>query len=174
MHLLSVGLARFFLSLSSFFSYRYLDDNALTGTIPPQISTLTKLSWLCVPKLNQFTKCWSYTLLSVGLARLFLMFSRGLFWPICRWLYSNKLGGTIPAQISALVELQSLWALTSFLMSVGHARLFLTLSSFFLHRRLDGNALTGPIPSEISTLTELDSLYAPSLIEVIECWSCIY
>ena len=31
--------------------------------------------------------------------------------------------------------------------------------------------MTGPIPSEISTLTKLDYLYAPSLVEVIECWS---
>ena len=46
--------------------------------------------------------------------------------------------------------------------------------SFFCHRQLNNNALTGPIPSEISTLTKLYHLYAPSLIEVIECWSCIY
>ena len=32
----------------------------------------------------------------------------------------------------------------------------------------------GLIPSEISTLTKLNHVYAPSLIEVIDCWSCIY
>ena len=41
------------------------------------------------------------------------------------------------------------------------------------HRDLYGNGLMGPIPSEISALTELRKLYAPSLIEVIESWSCV-
>ena len=60
------------------------------------------------------------------------------------------------------------------ILSVGHLRLSLTFSSFFLHRNLWRDALTGPIPSEISTLTKLTYLYGPSLIEVIECWSYFY
>ena len=56
-------------------------------------------------------------------------------------------------------------------MSVGHTP-SLSLSSFFYHRELNGNAMMGTIPSEIATLTKLTHLYAPSLIKVIECWSC--
>ena len=48
------------------------------------------------------------------------------------------------------------------------------LQVFFCHRLLNNNALMGLIPSEISTLTKLNHVYAPSLIEVIDCWSCIY
>ena len=47
------------------------------------------------------------------------------------------------------------------------------ISSFLHHRQFHGNALTGTIPTGISTLTELRYLYAPSLIEIIECWSCV-
>ena len=110
---MSVGINASLHMISSFFSYRELDHNALTGTIPPQISTLTKLTWLCVPKLNQFTKCWSYTLLSVGLARLFLSLSRWI-WCYFRSLSNNRLEGTIPDAISTLVKLTGLCALTSF------------------------------------------------------------
>ena len=69
--LLSVGLVRLFLGLSSFFCHRYLYDNALTGTIPPQISTLTNLVDLYAPKWHIhwvlvicFIECWSCAPLS--------------------------------------------------------------------------------------------------------------
>ena len=68
---MSVGLARLLKHFFKFlFSCRYLQGNDLTGTVPPQISTLTKLIWLYAPCLDQFTECWSYVLLSCGLARL--------------------------------------------------------------------------------------------------------
>ena len=41
---------------------------------------------------------------------------------------SNRLTGTIPAQISVLVKLQYLWALTSFLISVGQSLLHFSFS----------------------------------------------
>ena len=126
------------------------------------------------PKRECFIECWSHALLSVGLARLSLMFSKFFcaavsitipwrvqlrhkcqHWPswhscmphvwfnllsvghmsywvlaLCaslshivsfffRLIYGNGLTGTIPAQISVLVELGLMWVLTSFLFSVG-------------------------------------------------------
>ena len=67
-----------------------------------------------MPQTGTFIECWSYALLSVGLARLFLSLSRGLPFFLYRVVAWNGLTGTIPAQISVLVELQQLWALTSF------------------------------------------------------------
>ena len=52
-----------------------------------------------------FIECWSCAPLSH-------IFKRPVFF--LRYLNSNKLSGSIPAQISALVELNTLWALTSF------------------------------------------------------------
>ena len=53
--------------ISSFFSCRDLDRNALTGTIPPQISMLSRLTRLYAPKMAQLLcighiciiECWS-------------------------------------------------------------------------------------------------------------------
>ena len=68
---MSVGIARLSLTLSSFFSCSRLYNNALTGTIPPQISTLTKLDYLYAPKwhihwvlVRCFIDCWSCAPLS--------------------------------------------------------------------------------------------------------------
>ena len=118
------------------------------------------------------------------------------FQEVCLFIYRdlsyNSLAGTIPAQISTLVNLGSLCVLSSFYLVLIRAfqhfsfdecwlvRLSLTFSSFFCHRYLYSNALTGTIPSEISTLTNLGAiqnlgaLYAPSLIKIIECWSCFF
>ena len=63
--------------ISSFF-HRWLLENALTGTIPPQISTLTKLSELYAPSLIEVVECWSFVLLSVGHARLLSAFQEGM------------------------------------------------------------------------------------------------
>ena len=66
MHLLSVGHARLLSAFQRFFSCRRLYGNALTGTIPPQISTLTKLIELYAPKWHIhwvlvicFIECWN-------------------------------------------------------------------------------------------------------------------
>ena len=124
--LLSVGLARLFLSLSRWIwcHFRLLSQNRLKGTIPDAISALVKLTALCA--LISF-------FFSVGFVRLSLAFSRGLFFlfigssrttfqEVCLFIYrdfqSNRLAGTIPAQISALVKLGILWVLASFLFSV--------------------------------------------------------
>ena len=76
--------------------------------------------------------------------------------------------GTIPSEISTLTNLNYLYVPSLIkiiecwlhvLLSVGHVRLSLSLSSFF-YRLLDSNALTGTIPPQISTLTKLTQLYA--------------
>ena len=145
--------------------------NQLSGTIPAQISALVELESLYVHKLfANVSECWPLRLLSAF---------QGFFWG--RGLNSNFLTGTIPPQISMLTKLSILYVpnlnqiiecWSYILLSVGPVCLSLTFSSFFLHRDLGVNALMGTIPSEISTLTKLGYLYAPSLIEVIECWSC--
>ena len=63
------------LHIITIFFYRKLQGNALTGTIPRQMSTLP-LAVLYAPCLDQIVDCWSYVLLSVGLVRLFLSLSR--------------------------------------------------------------------------------------------------
>ena len=68
---MSAGHMRLSLTFSSFFSCSHLSNNALTGTIPPQISTLTKLMELYAPKWHihwvlviRFIECWSCAPLS--------------------------------------------------------------------------------------------------------------
>ena len=147
------------LSAFQFFFHRRLRnsrDPGLMGTIPPQMSTLTDLRVLYAPTSNKFIdicaiECWSCAPLSQPFKVNLMLF---------RALDSNRLEGTIPAAISALVKLTEMCALTSFLFSVGFVRLSLTSSFFFFHRHLSFNALTGTIPSEISTLTRLTGLYA--------------
>ena len=78
-HSLSVGhmlywvlvLRASFSAFQVFFSCSGLWDNALTGTIPPQISALTKLTYLYAPKwhihwvcVTCFIECWSCAPLS--------------------------------------------------------------------------------------------------------------
>ena len=72
---LSVGHARLLSAFPSFFLCSRLDQNSLTSTIPSQMSTLTKLTSLYAPFLDQLIECWSYILLSVGLVCLFLTLS---------------------------------------------------------------------------------------------------
>ena len=55
---------------------------------------------------------------------------QGEYDAIFRALSGNRLEGTIPDAISALVKLSGLCALTSFLFSVVFVRLSLTFSSF--------------------------------------------
>ena len=84
------------------------------------------------------------------------------------------LPGTIPALISALVELQSLWALTSFLIRIEQSLLHFSFDkcwpcaplshifkrSAFIYRDLSDNELDGTIPAAISALVELTLLCA--------------
>ena len=96
-----------------------LSINQLTGTIPPEISNLVNLVHLnlCINQLNG-----TITPAIGNLTNLeFLL------------LYSNQLTGTIPSEIGNLIHLCSL--------------------------HLDFNQLTGTIPSEIGNLNNLVILY---------------
>ena len=53
-------------TFSSFFLHRQLEENVLTGPILSEISTLTELVYLYVPRLIEVIECWSCTLLCVG------------------------------------------------------------------------------------------------------------
>ena len=118
LHIISRGLP--------FFLYRGLVDIGLTGTIPAQISVLVKLRYLWA--LNSFLINVEQSLLHFSFnqcwpcAPLSHIFKRSAFF-LYRNLWSNGLTGTIPAQISALVKLQFLWALISFLIRVGQSLL---------------------------------------------------
>ena len=163
--LLSVGLARLSLSLSSFFSCSGLYNNALTGTIPPQISALTKLTKL-------------YALLSVGLARLFLSLSRGLYFYLQGALAqrfdwddpsSNISASEAGLAVSPHFFFMKCWSdhfgICVF-MSVGLLRLSLTFfkRSAFIYRDLSGNKLDGTIPAAIWTLVKLGRLCAHTFL----------
>ena len=88
------------------FSCRDLSENALTGTIPAQISALVKLDYLCASLL--------FYLVLVQVFWHFSFFS-------CRHLNDNDLTGRVPSQISMLTELRELYARKwNILLSVGH------------------------------------------------------
>ena len=119
-----------------------LQNNGLTGDIPPDIGYLTNLDYLNLGS-NQFTgeippEIWTLTNLEV-LA-----------------IDGNQLTGTISPEIGNLTNLTSLWlsenALTgSIPIEIGNLTNLEILKLF-------NNQLTGEIPPEIWTLTNLTSL----------------
>ena len=92
-----------------------------------------------------------------------LAFSRGLLF---RYLYQNKLSGTIPAQISALVKLDSLCALTPFVFSGSK---LLSCNHVYLCRYLHNNTFSGLIPSEVGKLALLAELYVCASCPIASC-----
>ena len=112
-----------------------------------------------------FIECWSC---APSLSFSSFFFHRNLWRP--EGGANPAFTGPIPSEISSLTQLDFLyaphliqvfkcWSYASLI--VGHARLSLTLSSFFSCSTLSGHALTGTIPPQISALTKLATLYAP-------------
>jgi len=140
---------------------RAFDYNDLTGTIPPQISTLTALHTLHLnnaqltgtipPQLSALT---SLTSLSLGFNRLSgsippeISVLRGSLYLIS--LEDNQLTGTIPPQLSACRELVDVYLSNNKLTGTIPKELStLNLLNLFL----DNNQLTGTIPMELSTMS---------------------
>ena len=120
-----------------------LDDNNLTGTLPPELGTLPQLRWLSLES-NALTGSVPPELGNLAqLQRLYLS-DNSLTGPIpaelgnlpqLQWLYleSNTLTGAIPPELGDLAQLQRL--------------------------DLSDNSLTGPIPAELGNLPRLQRLY---------------
>ena len=98
------------LSFSSFFSHRALSTNALTGSIPSEISRLTRLEYMYASSYWVLPMCF----IEYWSCAPSLSLSRGLSFICSNLSYNYQLAGTIPARISALVKLTTLWVLTSF------------------------------------------------------------
>ena len=119
-HLLSVGHKLYWVlvlcaSLSAFqvFFYRWLTNNALTGTIPAQISTSTKLTALYAQKWHIhwvlvicFNECWSCAPLSQPFKGSTSFYSWPfLQGPILKWLDWHHSQSNFNAHQSRLLRL---------------------------------------------------------------------
>ena len=91
-----------FSAFQVFFCRRYLQHNALTGTIPSEISTLTKLTKLYAPSLIKIIECWSYFYSVLVMCAFSQLFKASLF----TW----ALSGTFSPQVSTLICLYLLYA----------------------------------------------------------------
>ena len=161
-----------FSAFQVFFCHRILGGNNLAGKIPSQISTLTALSYLYAPSLNQLIECWS-CLLSVGHA------------PLSHFQFFFLLGA-LPAATMAITATNSrvpylhkylLWSnchlctssnCSHMLVSVGpcaFSQLF--KRSAFIYRDLSHNKLGGIIPAAISTLVKLTVLCAHTSFNLV-------
>ena len=99
-------------------SYLGLFDNELRGEIPPELGNLTNLKWLYLSKNNLRGE------IPVELANLRRLEHLAL--------WANSLSGTVPPQLGKLVNLTQL--------------------------SLADNKLKGPIPAELGNLTNLEAL----------------
>ena len=120
-----------------------LDDNQLSGIIPPELGNLTHLEWLGLygnqlsgiipPELGNLT----------NLERLYLD--------------GNQLSGIIPPELGNLTNLQGLYLDGNQLSGIIPPELgnLTNLQGLYL----DGNQLSGIIPPELGNLTNLQGLY---------------
>ena len=119
-----------------------LDNNQLTGGIPAELGSLTKLDWLYLSG-NQLSGEVPSSLGS--LANL-------------QWLHldGNQLSGEIPAELGSLTDLEALFLSGNQLTGEIPAELgsLTDLEALFL----SGNQLSGEIPAELGSLTNLEEL----------------
>ena len=120
-----------------------LRDSQLAGMIPPELGTLTDLSYLDL-RGNQLTGAIPAELGHlVNLETLYL--------------HGNQLSGTIPAELGDLSYLQRLWLSNNQLN--GPIPSELGQLSNLEELNLRGNQLTGSIPAELGQLFNLKTLY---------------
>ena len=117
----------------------YLDGNQLTGAIPAELGNLANLEYLYLYD-NQLTGA-----ISAELGNLPSLQSL--------WLHNNQLTGAIPAELGNLPSLQSLWLFNNQLTGAIPAELgnLANLQTLYLFN----NQLTGEIPAELGDLTNL-------------------
>eukprot|EP00873_Tetraselmis_striata_P035672 jgi/Tetstr1/455936/TSEL_042717.t1 len=128
--------------ISCWYWYWYLSDNQLTGTVPPQLSTLTGLDRLYLNN-NQLT----------GTVPPQLSALTGLEW---LYLSYNQLTGTVPPQLSTLTGLDYLYLYSNQLTGTVPPQLSALTGLDYLSLR--ENQLTGTVPPQLSTLTGLSGL----------------
>ncbi len=121
----------------------YLYGNQLTGAIPPELGGLSSLSSLYLG-VNQLTGAIPPELGSLSsLSRLYL--------------YGNQLTGAIPPELGGLSSLSRLSLGVNQLTGAIPPELGGLSSLSLLY--LGGNQLTGPIPPELGGLSKLEGLY---------------
>ena len=120
-----------------------LNANRLTGNIPPELGSLTNLEYLLLHE-NELTGSIPPELGSLTNLEYLL-------------LHENELTGSIPPELGSLTNLQDLYLHENELTGVIPLELgsLTNLQDLYLH----ANRLTGEIPKELGNLTLLDSLW---------------
>ena len=156
-------------------SLRYLFSNQLSGTIPPQLGNLTKLTSLYAQSriALPLTLCIIYDLILIAYYKYYnLRFET--FVIICSYVHLqlcslrhcrslraidfNQLNGTIPPQLGNLTTLTLLYPESH------RPLLTLALLLSISLRHLNANQLSGTIPPQLGNLTQLSSLNAQNRI----------
>ncbi len=127
-----------------------LDENKLTGSIPPELGSLTHLRLLNV---NGNALTGSVPPELGGLTHLERL-----------WLNDNDLTGPIPPELGKLINLRYLWLARNNLSGpippdLGKLTRLVSLELDRNARASVGTGLSGPIPAELGKLTRLQTLY---------------
>ena len=120
----------------------FLRSNQLTGKIPSELGSLTKLEWLYL-SVNQLTGEIPSELGDLANLRLLS-------------LRKNQLTGEIPPEVGNLAKLE--WLLLNNNQLTGEIPMELGSPSNLVHVGLWGNELTGEIPAELGDLSNLELL----------------
>ena len=144
----------------------WLNDNGLTGPIPPEVGSLSGLQVL-VLKANQLTGPIPGELANLANLQVLSLWHNRLEGPIPPrlgdlsnlrelWLHDNRLTGEIPAEFSRLGELQLLYLKKNQLTGVIPPQLggLSELRHLWLHQ----NQFHGKIPTSLSNLANLEEL----------------